>query len=195
MTTKIRQKHPFYLVREALQDFNESNFIYVPSINLHVAKEKSPWERDWRECHEILKDRNYRMPKINEFREFLSYLKNSDKEEYLDIYDNIIVPEDPYEAEWLNSGLENVLPSEFENTLMESKIISLDNWVGRNYTKQGLPTKNVKKGNFGEEILHYLPPEHNSVTLFNRSERGICLDCKVITGGFDKAKVRPVREN
>src|SRR3989344_6667427 len=68
---------------------NLENFIYVPSLNLYFAKQRTHFNKNWFDCHKLLQADGKRMPLVPEFREFLKYLKNSNNQEYLEIYNDI----------------------------------------------------------------------------------------------------------
>ena len=97
-------KIPYILKKENLEKtasiFNKDAFIYVPSINLYVAKERTHLNKNWKDCWTELKNQNYQMLKINEFREFLKYTKENHK----DIYDEITEVRNPWRAEWLDAN-------------------------------------------------------------------------------------------
>ena len=57
---------------------NKNGFIYVPSINLYVAKERSLQGLNWSNTHDELKKQNLSMPTIHQFREFLKYLRSKE---------------------------------------------------------------------------------------------------------------------
>ena len=68
---------------------DKEGFIYVPSINLYVAKEKSLHRKNWHETHAELHSQNLYMPTIPEFIEFLKHLRSQpNNEEYQSIYRN-----------------------------------------------------------------------------------------------------------
>src|SRR3989338_4501364 len=50
-------------------------FIYVPSIRLYVAKEKTLYGKNWYECHEELHKKDLYMITLPQFIEFIKYLK------------------------------------------------------------------------------------------------------------------------
>jgi hypothetical protein len=54
---------------------NLSGYIYVPSINLYIAKERTLQGKNWFDAHKELQSQNQRMLIIPEFIEFLKYVK------------------------------------------------------------------------------------------------------------------------
>ena len=142
-----------------------NDFIYVPSINLYVAKERTHLGKNWFDSHKLLQEQGNRMLIIPEFIEFLKYTK----ENYKDIYNEITEVRNPWRAEWLDANFkkrknglyiltENETKEEkLEDCLMENKIIDLNDWINKNYTKQGLPNKNIKSGS-----LYYWKPRNNN---------------------------------
>ena len=67
-----------------------NDFIYVPPINLYVAKKRTCLGKNWKDCWTELQNQNYKMPKINEFREFLKHLiSEPNNQEYKNIFNEI----------------------------------------------------------------------------------------------------------
>ena len=185
-----------------------NDFVYVPSINLYVAKEKIHLNKNWKDCWTELKNQNYQMLKINEFREFLKYTKENHK----DIYDEITEVRNPWRAEWLdanfkveNKGLlkkgelyiltENESKKEkLEDCLMEDKTpgIDLNDWInGKNISSQGLPNKNISSGS-----LYYWHPrsDNNSVAGFGAGGSRADLGCSGNPSDADSSLgVRPCK--
>ena len=140
-------------------------FIYVPSINLWVAKEKEErlFGRNFIECTKRLHSKGKRMPKLPEFIEFLNYCKIN----FPEVYDKVTKGES---AEWIDAELElkEGIPYRIrshgfhfsgegiierssiidKDALIEEKNISLEDYLVSAHNNQGLPTKNVKSGKF-----------------------------------------------
>jgi len=159
---------------------DSSNFIYVPSINLDVAKERTLLGKNWFDTQKALHSNNQKMLTLPEFREFLKYTR----ENHQDIYNEITEVRDPWRAEWLDADFKTkgkdlivnyhvfdengkiVRNSEVldKNTLMKDKTpgIDLEYWLN-NSTEQGFPTKKTKSGD-----LYYWYPrkDDNSVARF-----------------------------
>ena len=196
-----------YKLRNDLKDKssnkNTNEFIYVPSINLYIAKERTHLNKNWKDCWTELQSQNYQMLKINEFREFLKYTKENHK----DIYNEITEVNSPWRGEWLDANFkveknelylltENESKKEkLEDCLMKDKNpgILLEDWVnGKNITSQGLPNKNISSGN-----LYYWYPrsDNNSVARFGaydgRTLLGCCRDPSYADSGLG---VRAVKE-
>jgi len=173
------------------QKSDKEEFIYVPSINIYVAKKRTHFNKTWKYCWTKLQKENYKMLKINEFREFLKYLISApNNQEYKNIFNEITEVRTPWRAEWLdanfkvkNKGLlkkdelyiltENKSKEEkLEDCLMEDKTpgINLEDWInGKNITSQGLPNKNIQSGN-----LYYWKPgsDNNPVARFSAGVDG-----------------------
>ena len=183
-------KIPYNLKKENLENKRAkdlSDFIYVPSINLYVAKQRTLQNKNWFDSHKELQKDNQRMLIIPEFIEFLKYIKSSDNQEYQNIYKDITEVRNSWRAEWLDADFKvkdkklyvnynhvldsnkNLIPKKSEildeNTLMQDKTpgIDLEDYLNSNHTKQGLPNKNVKSGS-----LYYYNPrsDNNSVAGF-----------------------------
>ena len=170
------------------------NFIYVPSINLYVAKERTHLGKDWFESHKALINEGLRMPTIPEFIEFLKYTKTN----FPEIYNERIEARNPRITEWLDADFkikngelhinyyhvldsnENLIPRNsepLEECLMKDKTpgISLEDYLANNHTNHGLPSNNIKSGN----LYYYFPrSDNNSVAKFDviygRTYLGCC---------------------
>lgn len=166
-----------YTLRNDLENKSNSDFIYVPSINLYVAKEKSFLGKNWFESNKELLANGKRMLILPEFIEFLKYCR----ENHQDIYKEITEVRNPWRAEWLDADFKVKnkklhINSEVldKNTLMEDKQISLEDYLFNNHTSQGLPSKKVKSGD-----LYYWYPrsDNNSVAGFDADSNRAYLVC------------------
>ena len=171
---------------------NPSDFIYVPSINLYVARERTLRGKNWFESHKELQNNEERMLTIPEFIEFLKYIK----ENHEDIYNDITEVRAPVRAEWLDADFKMkngnlyinsnhvyqngiLVPQTSEilraNTLMKNKTpgISLEDWL-ENPTRQGLPSKKTKSGD-----LYYRHPmnDNSSIAKFDADSYSVYLSC------------------
>ena len=164
-----------------LKKHNKDNSIYVPSLKLYIAKEKTYFEKNWFESHKLLHENQEFMPTIPQFIEFLKYLKNSNNHEYLTIYHNITNIKSFWRGEWLDAIFEikenqtsmnyahesdknkKLIPQNSEildqETLIKDKKINLEDWINSSYTMQGLPCKSVKEG----ESYFYYPRDKKAV--------------------------------
>ena len=171
-----------------------NNFIYVPSISLYIAKERTHLNKNWSEGHKLLQANGERMLILPEFIEFLKYCKINNPE----IYEEITEVRSPWRAEWIDADFKvkgkdlfinynhildsngNLIPKNSEpldrNILMKDKIpgISLDDYLNRNHTSQGFPNKKIESGD-----LYYWCPDkdNNSVAGFNALSVGASLVC------------------
>lgn len=119
-------------------------------------------------------------------------------------FEDIFKIKGPWRAEWIdadfktkgtglyiNSNRIQISRPLSGNTLMVDRRISLTDFLLRNHTKQGLPTKNVKSGE-----LHYEYPrsDNNSVVRFITNSGRTGLDCgRVPSYRFSNLGVRAVR--
>jgi hypothetical protein len=188
---------------------DREEFIYVPSIDLYFAKERSLLGKNWYSTHEELDKQGMKMPTIYEFKEFLRYLHENPNEEYTRIFNEITEVRSPWRAEWLDAkfdekkiyfnhgivnGEVNAMNSETldRETLMEDKEqgIDLEYWL-KNSTKQGLPNKNCDEGS-----LWYLYPRDGAVAGFLANEGGTDLGCgRDPTDSVGSLGVRAVRRH
>jgi len=163
-------------------EVSENDFIYVPSINLDVARQRTHQGKNWYDTHKALNQEGSRMLTIPEFVEFLKHTRDHER----DVYRDVTAVRNPWRAEWIDAyfekrqdGLyvltENKSNSEKldEDTLMQDKTsgISLDSWLS-NPTNQGLPKADVEKGN-----LYSWHPRDKGVAWFNASSDGAGLGC------------------
>ena len=176
-------KIPYQLKEEISRVENsKDNFIYVPSVNLYVARERTHQRKNWHESHKSLAQENSRMPTIPEWIEFAKYVRENAPE----VYEDVTAVKNPWRAEWSDAYFEqredglyiltgNKTKAEKldEATLMEDRTpgISLDSWL-ENPTNHGLPRKNVKKGN-----LYYWHPRNGIVARFDADSDRTGLFC------------------
>jgi hypothetical protein len=173
------------------EDFlqKDKNFVYVPSINLYVAKERTHLGKNWSNCNKLLQSERSKMLSPIEFVEFLEYTKTNLPE----LYKEITELRSPCRAEWLDADFKfkgnklyinthtfdsrgNIVPhSELldKDTLMKNRQISLED-LTVNYTPQGLPSKKIKDGD-----SYYWHPrrDNNSVAWFSADSDGAYLGC------------------
>jgi len=171
-----------------------ADFIYVPSIKLHFAKERSHLGKNWYDAHKELHKQNLIMPTIPEFVEFLKYLRTNPTAENTRVYNEITEARDPSRAEHLDAnfytiteelwvGYNHIVDSngdivtmdhrKLEGHFMQNKTpgISLEHWLN-NPTKQGLPQENSEQGG-----LWYWHPIKHKVALFIANFESAYLNC------------------
>lgn len=157
---------------------NDSDFIHIPSINLHVARQRTHLNKNWFESHRALQENGQRMLTIPEFIEVLKYAQENHK----DIYEDITKARSPWRSEWLDADFkqkknklyihskhvyqgDNLTPQSSEildtSTLMKNRTpgISLESWL-KAPTKQGLPSKKTESGN-----LYYWAPMRDDISV------------------------------
>ncbi|MBU1129648.1 MAG: hypothetical protein KJ949_03395 [Nanoarchaeota archaeon] len=203
-------------------ELDRSKWDYVPSIGLWVAKEKILFGRVsfYNAQKKLYYSNNQKIPTIPEFREFLKYTKENDKEVYNKIiYGRSSGPEfldakfKKEEGKWIvyfhNFDEKGKIVEKFEeldeNTLMdEREQISLDNLL-EYPTKQGLPTNRVPRG-VGSSSVYYTPPQDfggssalnyclggiNYPWVNNGNSKALSLDCSLHRNslGFVRATLR-----
>jgi len=191
---KTPRQEPRKVAQAEVKDLR--GHIYIPKIDLYVAKEKTLHGKDWHQSHAELHKQGMQMLTIPQFIEFVKYLKLEPRnQEYQKILDEILTVRDPMRAEWLdadfkvvngtlhanyshrtiNGKLQPQNSEPLDAYLMEDKTpgINLDYWLN-NATAQGLPPKNTPKGN-----LWYWHPrnDNNSVARFIALSVGAYLYC------------------
>ena len=167
--------------------------IYVPSVNLYFAKEKSLLGKNWLESqNELLSQASGSMPTPYQFKEFLKHLRDNPNKENIKIYNEITEVRVPWRAEWLNARFEkrknglymisqNILENgkyknieqKLDNVLMKDKDpgISLDKWLNSN-ENHGLPESNIANGR-----LYYWYPRDKAVARFDADSGRADLGC------------------
>ncbi len=176
--------------QEEIRDIpNLQGFIYVPPINLYVAKQRDYAGLTWFDTHKQLHSKNLYMPTIPQFIAFINYLKGDyrklgkkEKQEAEQILDDILTVRSPWRVEWLdakfeernkqlyihynhrtvNGELKPQNSEKLEKCLMDDKLpgINLEHWLN-NPTKQGLPKLDNPDGK-----LHYWYPRDNCIARF-----------------------------
>ena len=180
-----------------------SGYIFVPSIDIYMAKERTHQGLNWYQTHEALHTENKRMPTINEFREFLKYLKENSGgipgasvSEIQNILDSILTVRSPWRAEWLDADFKvygnrnlyihynhrtvggQLVPQNKElltDYLTKDKTpgIDLESWIA-NASSHGLPKPKIKKG----ELYYWAPMKDNqSVAGFEVNSARAGLGC------------------
>ena len=168
-------------------------FIYVPSINLYMAKERTFKGESWNETHKLLQKENKFMPTIYHFTEYLKYLKTDyqDRDEADEILDDILKTGD-YRAEWLDAKFEkrkNGLYLLSDHRIENKKLIAKsehplesclmeDSYVDFDFNSQGLPTSKSKSQKYEQgENLYFYPPVDGRVARFGVSSGNANLNC------------------
>ena len=170
----------------------DKDFPYIPSSNLHFAKQKTLQGKNWHETHKSLSNEGLLMPSPLEFAQTLKYLRDNPNQENTELYNEMTKVRSPWRATWLNAFFEKRSDGLYiltengikvqkldEDTLMENQGISLDSWI-ENPTSQGLPRRNVAKGN-----LNFYPSINNSVAGFLADDGGAGLDCGRSLGSWN----------
>jgi len=174
------------------------SFIYVPSVNLYVAKERSHLGKEWHNAHKELHKQNLRMPTIPQFIEFLKCLRADPTAENTRVYKEITEARDPSRAEWLDAKFYlkddelwvaynhiidsdgNVVPQDHKklegHLMQDTPGISLEHWLN-SPPKQGLPPADARQGD-----LSYRHPRDGDVALFIANSAGGILNCNVNPG-------------
>ena len=174
---------------EIPQTISKEGYIYIPSIKLYVAKQKSLLNSNWQDSYEELKKQQSKMLSPLEFVNFLQYLRAGNAE-LKALYGEITAVREPWRAEFLgaslsmkgkqhyitypkfnNNSIEDVTEELDKDTSMTDRKISLEGWLD-NPTKQGLPRKDTAKGSF-----YYWKPEAGRVARFGAGPGGAYLGC------------------
>lgn len=175
----------------------DSEFFYVPSLDLEVARKTTLQGKNWYESHEELAKQGSRMLTIPEFVEVLKYTRDNEQE----VYNDITQVRSPWRSEWIDAYFEerkdgmyvltrNKANAEKLESHSDDKRISLDSWI-ENPTKQGLPSEDIKDGN-----LSYWSPVNGAVAWFIANvDRAFYCDNRYPSYRNPNLGVRDVREN
>ncbi len=147
-----------------------SGFIYVPAINLYIAKERMLQGKNWLQTHRELHRQGLQMPTPYQFLQFVDYLKtNTTVPDRTQILDEILEKRDPWRAEWLdakyfkkdgelwmaynhrpgkNRRLQAGKKEKLEGGLLEDSYIDISS-----FNEQGLPLTKSSK----QEVYYYSP--------------------------------------
>ena len=170
------------IIPNNIQPQNKDNFIYVPSINLYVAKEKILFNHDWYKTHEELEKLNLRMYTPAEEKAFLDYLfKNeqtgtpdASKQDIEKILDEMLTQRDPWIAECLDAYFEEKDDGMYILTKNKSQSEKLEPYVMKDcyvtlssFNNQGFPTgkSGVQKYKKGVNI-YFCHPRNGAVARF-----------------------------
>ena len=171
-------------------NLDKDNYIFIPSINLYVSKQRTYLDKDWNETHSLLHEENLRIPTIPEFIEFLKYTRENEEELFKDITE----VRNPLRRNWLdakfsekdgkmfiqynhyidNEGNLQARNTEIlDNYLTEDRApgIDLSDWLD-NHNQFGLPTQNSKQGD-----LRYWSPRNGGVARFIAGSGYAYLNC------------------
>jgi hypothetical protein len=182
-----------------------NGFIYVPAINLYIAKQRSCLKLNWYKTHEELDRQHQFMPTIPHFIEFIKYLKNgyTDRREAEQILDDILTVRDPWRGEWLDADFKVVNNNLNFNTVNDKlNIIYNHRFKGGSLNGHSEPLEqclmvdktpgidldswlnnHTKQGLPKEKTkkgsLYYWHPrrDNNSVAVFDAGSGGSCLGC------------------
>ncbi len=170
------------------------DFIYVPSLDLYVGKNRICYNRDWNDQQQRLHSNNQRMPTLHEGAEFLLHLySHLDNPEYIKIFDDMTGKRDPIRGENFDAHFEKkennwyITYHEFNSSgkikevteelddlsLMSHRTpgIYLGHYI-KNHTHQGLPKRYAKIGS-----LYYWSPADGAVARFRASSVWAGLGC------------------
>ncbi|MDO8556037.1 MAG: hypothetical protein Q7R96_02580 [Nanoarchaeota archaeon] len=168
-------------------------FIYVPSADLHFAKERTHYGTNWEQAHLALAQEGSFMPTPAQTWELLKYLKgNLADPECRKVYDEILKKKDPWKGEWQNakylkiSGKMSMREVEVRNGKVEHKsaqnldaCLMEDCWADfDSANKQGLLTRKSSDNTYkqGNNIYFWYPRE-GAVARFGAVSDGAGLGC------------------
>ena len=171
---------------------DEGEYIFMPSRNLYIAKERSHLDKNWYDAHKALHQERARMLTLKEFIDFLNLLKNGDGD-FKRIYNDITEVRSPLRGEWLDADfkmINNQLHMNYNHRTVNGELkpqnsepltdyltsnktpgISLEDWLS-NPTPQGLPPSNNSDGN-----LYYWHPRDGRVAGFGADSGRAGLVC------------------
>ena len=186
---------------------NLDGFIYVPSINLYVAKERSLLGKNWYDSHKELHKQELRMPTLPEIGETIFYLRdNQNNPELKQVYDDILKKtQSGWHGEWVNAkfkiddkkyvqtvtGIDSngeLVYSNLEEITCFDNNCYVDITTQNNVDKQGLPTVKSSDNSYKQgENLYFWYPRDGSVAGFVADSDRAGLGCDGGPGGRDDA--------
>ncbi len=163
---KTEKKTKKKTIKQSVQEANLSDYVFMPSHNLYVAKERTLQGKDWYKTQAAVHKQDARMLNLREFADFLLLLKSGNAEDGLGnkisksdlqtLYLDIAEARNPYRAEWLDARFENkngILNINYNHRVKGNKLVPLkfehlETCVMRNckvelssFNKQGMPRK------------------------------------------------------
>jgi len=172
---------------------NVSRYIYVPTENVYIAKERTLLGKNWYDSHRELHKQHVVMPTIPQFIAFINYLKNNtggtndaSSQEVAEILDDILTVRDPWRAQWLDAKFtkqNNQLQINYNHQTISGQLkpqiiqpltacIMEDCWADViNPNSQGLPTTKKEKNSGG--IYFWYPREDRVAGFGVFSERAV----------------------
>lgn len=103
---QTQQTQPAKPAKQSNQGWIRDGFVYVPSIDLSFAAQRTHQNINWYDTHKQLAEEKLRMPTPRETWELIFYLKdNLDNPEYEQVYNDILklTPKDTWHGEWQNA--------------------------------------------------------------------------------------------
>ena len=202
---------------------NLSDYIFVPSHDLYVAKERTLQRENWFDAHKEAHKQNARILTLREFVDFLSLIKTGKAEDGLGnkitkleldtIYNNITEQRDPWRSEWLDADFKvvnGVLQINYNHRTVNKKLVPQNSeplesclmqdkqpGIEIEYLLKNANKQGLPPTNITNGKLWYFYPrsDNNSVARFNAGAGGVYLGCDGGPAGSDPAVgVRLVRE-
>ncbi|MDP4012262.1 MAG: hypothetical protein Q8R00_01510 [Candidatus Nanoarchaeia archaeon] len=182
------QPKPKIIIPEGL---DKEDYIYLPSRNLYIAKQKTHFNKNWYQSHESLHKEDARMLTIPEFLDFLEALKNGN-DEFKNIYNEITEKRDPWRAEHLDAYFtnNNGLKISYNHRIINGKLVpqnteSLDSCVMEecyadlsSLNKQGLPAKKSRLQKYKQgDNVYFWHPIDEAVAGFDAGSDWVGLFC------------------
>lgn len=179
-------------IQEPTLKLDELNSIYIPSLGLSIAKQAHLFGLDYHQQQKESNSIGVRFSTLYEQVEFLKHLwDNRNNLDYKKIFDYITKAEGCWRAENTdayfekdNKGqiyvLSHILSQDgqikqliepLEDCLMEDRRIDIEHYL-INHTSQGLPKKDIQKGNY-----FYYYPRDKSVARFVANSFWAGLNC------------------
>jgi len=175
---------------------NLSGYIYVPSIRLYLAKERTHPELNWYQTHEELQKEGLRMPTIPQFLEYLKFLQDghNDRNEAQAILGDILKVGN-WRGEWFDAGfkeingqmtisydhriMNNVLKAQNENEVLLPDYLKEDCWadVFGSANSQWLPTRKLGSSYEQGKNAYFWFPRNGRVARFGAGSDWAGLYC------------------
>ena len=189
----------------SIQGVNLADYIFMPSYDLYVAKERILQGKNWFDAHKEAHKQNARMLTIREFVDFLNQVKEGKAEDGLGnkiskseldkIYKDITEQRNPWRSEWLDADFKvvnGVLQINYNHKIVNKKLVPQNSEPLESCLMQDrLPgidieflLKNANKQGFpptnipGGDLWYFYPRgDNNSVARFYARAGRVDLGC------------------
>ena len=167
----------------------KDGFVYVPSIKLYVAKERTLQGKNWNQAHRGLQRQGNQMLTIPQFFDFVSYLQGNSSAcpERDQILDEILTHRYPWRSEWLDAKFfekDGEMYIDYNHRIVGKRLTPQDtkkledclrsngHFDVSSLNNQGMPTKGSRK-----QDVYFYSPTDGAVAGFVAGSEWAILNC------------------